>query len=65
MAPGDGTVLRTSAVLDERVGGHWQPRLKTPIGWRHVQFLFTDHLGMTADPAFSDNVLYILLEGPG
>ena len=63
-APGDGTVLRTSAVLDERVGGHWQPRLKTPIAWSGVQFLFSDHLGMTADPAFSDNVLYLLLEGP-
>ena len=63
-APGDGTVLRSSALLDERVGGHWQPRLKTPIEWRHTHFLFTDHLGLTADPAFSDNVLYILLESP-
>ncbi len=64
VAPGDGTVLRTSAVLDERVGGHWQPRLKTPITWRGVQFLFTNHLGLTADPGFSDNVLYLLLERP-
>ena len=63
-APGDGTVLRSSALLDERIGGHWQPRLKTPIAWRHSHFLFTDHLGLTADPIFSDNVLYILLESP-
>jgi len=63
-APGDGTVLRTSAVLDERVGGHWQPRLNTPISWRGIHFIFADHLGLTADPAFSDNVLYLLLEDP-
>ena len=27
-------------------------------------FLFTDHLGLTADPAFSNNLLYLLLEDP-
>ena len=63
-APGDGTVLRSSAVMDERLGGDWSPRLQTPISWRGMQFLFTDHLGMTKDPAFSDNVLYLLLEQP-
>ena len=63
-APGDGTVLRSSAVMDERLGGDWSPRLRTPISWRGVQFLFTDHLGLTKDPAFSDNVLYLLLEQP-
>lgn len=25
-------------------------------------FLFTDHLGLTRDPAFTDNVLFLLLE---
>jgi hypothetical protein len=29
-----------------------------------VTFLFTDHLGLTRDPAFADNVLYLLLEDP-
>jgi hypothetical protein len=63
-APGDGTVLRTSAVLDERCGGRWSPRLSSPIAWRQVSFLFTDHLGLTSDPEFSDNVLFLLLEAP-
>ncbi len=63
-APGDGTVVRTSALLDERVGGKWSPTLRSPIRWHHVTFLFTDHLGLTRDPGFTDNVLYALLEEP-
>ena len=62
--PGDGTVLRSSALMDERVGGHWTARLQSPVAWSSVQFLFNDHLGMTKDPAFTDNVLYMLLEAP-
>jgi pimeloyl-ACP methyl ester carboxylesterase len=62
--PGDGTVLRSSALMDERVGGDWQPMLVSPIHFSGVQFLFTDHLGMTKDPGFSDNVLHLLLEAP-
>ncbi len=63
-APGDGTVTRSSALLDERLGGEWQPRLESPIVWSNVMFLFTDHLGITKDPAFTDNVLFLLLEKP-
>ncbi len=63
-APGDGTVLRTSAIMDERVGRQWSPRVDSPIDWDRVFFLFSDHLGMTKDPAFTDNLLYILLEEP-
>jgi hypothetical protein len=62
--PGDGTVLRSSALMDERVGGRWTARLQTPVSWTSVRFLFNDHLGMTKDPAFTDNVLYLLLEAP-
>lgn len=62
--PGDGTVARYSALMDERVGGYWVPQLKSPIKWSNVTFLFSDHLGLTMDPAFSDNVLYLLLEQP-
>jgi hypothetical protein len=62
--PGDGTVLRKSALLDERGAGSWQRTLRSPIAWRRVTFLFTDHLGLTRDPAFADNVLYTLLEEP-
>lgn len=63
-APGDGTVLRSSALMDERLGNEWEPTLKTPIDWTSVLFLFSDHLGLTRDSAFSDNVLYWLLEEP-
>ncbi len=63
-APGDGTVLRSSALMDERVGDKRTGRLQSPIGWDSVQFLFTGHRGMTKDPAFTDNVLYSLLEEP-
>lgn len=62
--PGDGTVLRSSALMDERIGGAWVPSVRTPIPWRQVTFLFSDHLGLTKDPAFTDNVLYLLLEDP-
>ena len=61
---GDGTVLRSSALMDERIGGTWSPNLRSPIDWTDVMFLFSDHLGMTKDPGFSDNVLYLLLEDP-
>ncbi len=61
---GDGTVLRSSALMDERVGSDRMGRLISPIEWSSVQFLFTDHLGLTKDPAFTDNLLYFLLEKP-
>ena len=64
--PGDGKVTRASALMDERFteGTKWSPRLISPITWSSVNFLFTDHLGLTKDPAFTDNVLYLLLEAP-
>ena len=63
-APGDGTVLRSSALMDERVGTDRLGRLESPIDWSHVQFLFKDHIGLTKDPAFTDNLLYFLFERP-
>lgn len=62
--PGDGTVLRSSALMDERVGGEWQPELKSPIAWGRVFFFFDSHLGLTMNPGFMDNLLYLLLEEP-
>jgi hypothetical protein len=62
--PGDRTVTRASAIADERVGGAWRPEVVTPIAWDRVTFLFQDHLGLTRDPAFTDNLLYLLLEEP-
>jgi len=63
-APGDGTVLRSSALMDERVGGRWAPTLRSPVDWSHATFLFESHVEMTADPAFTDNLLYYLLVHP-
>ncbi len=63
--PGDARVLRTSAVMDERVGrDEWTPGVETPIAWSDVTFVFSDHLAMTRDPSFSDNILWRLLEAP-
>ena len=62
--PGDGSVARYSALLDERVGQEWQPTLRSPIHWTEVQFIPSDHIGLTSDPSFSNNVLYLLLEDP-
>ena len=63
-ALGDGTVPRHSALLDERINGEWKPVLQSPIDWTSVQFIATDHLGLTTDPGFANNVLYLLLEDP-
>ncbi|MGD2271555.1 MAG: hypothetical protein PVI06_14220 [Desulfobacterales bacterium] len=62
--PGDGTVLRQSALMDERRNGRKSGRLISPIYWSQVLFLFSDHLDLTKDPAFTDNLLYFLLESP-
>ncbi len=61
-SPGDGTVLRSSVLLDERLDGDWTMRLRSPIAWSQVSFVFSDHLGMLRDPSFIDNALHILLE---
>lgn len=61
-SPGDATVPRYSAIGDERTGGPYQRGVKTNIPWRNVTFLSDDHLGLTNNPTFSDNMLYILLE---
>jgi pimeloyl-ACP methyl ester carboxylesterase len=64
-APGDGRVLRSSALMDERVGRDaWAPGLVTPIAWSDITFVFSDHLEMTRDPSFSDNILWRLLDAP-
>lgn len=63
-APGDNTVTRASALMDERLGGEFEPNLRTPIDFSRVQFLGEDHLGLTRSAAFADNLLFELLEAP-
>jgi hypothetical protein len=57
-------VLRTSAVLDERVGQTWTRGLASPITWSSITFLFSDHLALTQDLGFTDNLLFRLLDSP-
>jgi hypothetical protein len=64
-APGDGIVLRASALLDERRPDRRRERLRSPIPWSRVLFLAADHRGITRHPVFIDNVLHFLLESPG
>jgi len=59
---GDGTVLRSSALGDERLIDTQASRLISPIQWSQVLFLFSNHLDLTKHPAFTDNLLYFLLE---
>ncbi|MFA6954451.1 MAG: hypothetical protein WC538_01115 [Thermoanaerobaculia bacterium] len=60
--PGDGTVTRASALMDERLGGEWSRRIRSPIAWDSVLFVPSNHLGMTEDPTFTDNLLFTLLQ---
>jgi hypothetical protein len=50
--------------MDERVGGSWRPRLVTPIDFTGVIFVVGDHVAVTRNPTFTDNVLFRLLEAP-
>lgn len=63
-APGDDTVTRSSALMDERLGTGYRPRLRSPVWFASVQFLTSDHLGLTRDPLFANYVLFTLLERP-
>ncbi|MEM1072671.1 MAG: hypothetical protein AAGB48_04945 [Planctomycetota bacterium] len=63
-SPGDGTVTRSSALMDERAGRIWSPGLDSPVAWDRVQFLSADHIGLTRENAFADNLLWLLLEEP-
>lgn len=61
---GDGVVLRQSALLDERLGAQWTPRLRSPISFHATLFLPYEHLELTNNRTFRDNLLYWLLEEP-
>lgn len=61
---GDETVTRSSALLDERLGQAWEPRLVSPINWSSTMFIPRKHRTITGGTIFKDNVLYWLLEEP-
>jgi pimeloyl-ACP methyl ester carboxylesterase len=61
---GDGTVSRASALLDERVGGKWVPRIVSPLKWDSIMYLSSNHLGLTRDPVATRNILHLLYQKP-
>lgn len=64
-APGDGLVLRDSALLDFRQGqSPREPGVVSPMDIQRALFLPREHLELTRDPTFRNNVLYWLLEEP-
>ncbi|NOY74613.1 MAG: hypothetical protein GXP32_02335 [Kiritimatiellaeota bacterium] len=63
--PGDGKVLASSAMYDERDGQKtWLPFFYSPIYWNSIIQLRAAHMGITTDPAFKDNVLFLLNSMP-
>lgn len=64
-APGDGTVLRDSVLLDFRQGEEARTAfVRSPIDFNRALFLPREHLGITRDPTFRNNILFWLLEEP-
>ena len=59
---GDGTVTRTSAIAERQIQSSSKPFRIIP--WTDETFLSTDHLGLTRDRTFVDNVLNQLLASP-
>ena len=63
--PGDGKVLATSAMYDMRAGAKtWVPFFYGPIAWNSIIQLRAAHMGITTDPAFKDNILFLLNSVP-
>lgn len=60
--PGDGVVPRYSALADLRHMGEESTWLRSPVPWSSVCFLPDDHIGLTSNPLFTDNLLFLLLE---
>jgi len=64
MEPGDATVTRRSALGDLRPERAAQMWLESAVPWSSVTFLPDDHIGLTRNPIFTDNVLFHLLRQP-
>ena len=57
---GDGKVLASSALWDERAGGRWTFSLRSPIDWNYLLNLRAAHMGIFDAPVFEDNILLLL-----
>ncbi|MEM7587569.1 MAG: hypothetical protein AAF560_29545 [Acidobacteriota bacterium] len=56
--PGDGSVLRSSAMATPASAADPQPAIR----WRNIVFIDRKHSRMALDPVFADRVVYWLLE---
>lgn len=63
-APGDRSVTRASALGDLRRGRESGPWLVSPVPWTASIFVSDNHLGLTKNRNFQDNLLHILLDRP-
>jgi Lecithin:cholesterol acyltransferase len=63
-APGDGKVLSSSAIFDERAGRKWTPYPMSPIKWQIVVNVQGSHMGIMDSYSFIDNLSYYLLAFP-
>ncbi len=57
---GDGKILVTSALCDMGNDKNWSYFLNSPIPWSNVTILRAAHMGITKDPTFADNILFML-----
>ncbi|HBM17186.1 MAG TPA: hypothetical protein DD381_12715 [Lentisphaeria bacterium] len=58
---GDGKILATSALYDRNTEQHWGYFLNSPVQWDNVTILRAAHMGITRDPTFADNILFMLM----
>lgn len=61
---GDGVVLRASALLDERMDGNLDTGFRSPLRFKTTLFLPDEHVELTRNRVFGDNLLFWLLEAP-
>ncbi len=61
---GDGVVLRASALLDERLDGDLARGFRSPLRFDTTLFLPDEHVELTRNRVFGDNLLFWLLEAP-
>ncbi|MEM6621561.1 MAG: hypothetical protein AAF674_04980 [Pseudomonadota bacterium] len=61
---GDGVVLRASALLDERMDGDFSRGFRSPLRFNTTLFLPDEHVELTRNRVFGDNLLFWLLEAP-
>lgn len=60
--PGDEVVARYSAIGDERQARLFRIGAESAIPWTGVTFLSDNHLGLTRNPMFTNNLLFTLLD---